>query len=425
MKAPSDTTVIVGAGVIGVMTAYALAKRGHTVTLIDRLSGPAELCSHGNAGIAAVGHSSAWAEPSAIPAIARALVGREPKVRITTLWDPELWRWGVHFLRHCTPAAHRRNSDKLQRLSQFSCALIKPIEAAMQLPADTREGGALYLFQDTAQFKAHIAAFADHGPGGDQEVLDRDQVLAYEPGLMRMADTIAGGLLSRPDISGDCKRFTTRTQEYLSATGKVDFRFETDVTGFRRDGRRIVAVQTDRGDVPCKQVVFATGVETPDITAPLGFKPLIYPVKGYSSTWRILDPKRVPQMPYIDETELLSVANYGDRMRVTATAEFAARDKSLPQDRLQVLRDYVQRAFGDAVHPEALEYWTGLRPSTPDGPPYLGRVRVLDNAWINAGHGQLGWTMSFGSGEVLAQALSGETPALSNISAQASWLDSI
>jgi D-amino-acid dehydrogenase len=172
-------------------------------------------------------------------------------------------------------------------------------------------------------------------------------------------------------------------------------------------------------------VVLATGVETPDLTRPLGFAPAIYPVKGYSGTWRITDPAGVPTLPFVDETELLAVANYGDRLRVTAIAEFAGRDRSLPADRVKLLDAYVRRSFGAAVDLDHPEFWTGLRPTTPAGPPYLGRVRRFENLWINAGHGQLGWTMSLGAAEILAQAMAGEPPALRDVSSRARWLEAL
>jgi len=414
--------VVIGAGVVGMMTAYALAKKGRHVTVIDRLCGPAELCSRANAGIVAVGHAKAWAAPEAIGGILLALTGRDPAVRITRLWDPALWRWGVNFLLQCSPAAHRANTDKLQRLSQFSRNLMAPAEAHMNLPPETAHDGGLYLFQDKVQFDAYVASLR-HVQGNMPDVLDRDALIMREPGLARLKDQLVGGLLSSTDSVGDCHLFSVRTGNYLAKSKLVTFLFDTAVTGFTKQGNQISAVETDQGSVPCAEVVFATGVETPELCRPLGFNPRIYPVKGYSGTWRILDPAGVPKLPFIDETELLAVASYGERLRVTAIAEFAGRDKSLPEDRTAFLENYVRRAFGTAVDLETPEFWSGLRPSTPSGPPYLGRVRHIKNLWINAGHGQLGWTLALGCGEILADTITGTPPALKNVSSRARWLD--
>lgn len=287
---------------------------------------------------------------------------------------------------------------------------------------ETAHNGSLYLFQRRAQLDAYVAALGD-AQDGALEVLDRDALIAREPVLARMGDRLVGGVFCRIDSVGDCRRFATRLCEWLGRNNRTELRFDTAVTGFRRKGRHIEAVETDAGPLPCAEVVLATGVETPDSCRPLGFAPRIYPVKGYSGTWRILESAGVPRLPFIDETELVAVASYGDRLRVTAIAEFAGRDRSLPADRMALLDGYVRRNFGAAVDLETPEFWAGLRPSTPAGPPYVGRVRQVGNLWINAGHGHLGWTMARGCGEILAQRIRGETPTLTAVSATAPWLE--
>lgn len=414
-------TVVIGAGVVGIMTARALKQRGYDVTVIDRLTGPAEFCSRGNAGLMAVGHAKAWAEPSAIRSMVRAFGGREPAVKISKITDPALWRWGYEFLRHCTTSRNVSNTQKLQKLARMSRDMLSAAETDMGLPPDTRHNGAIYLFQDEEQFRHYADKI---GTGHEIELLDRDALIAMEPGLAGMADRLAGGLRSHVDSVGDCHLFTKRTGNWLTQQG-VEFQYETEVTGFGCENGHISAVNTSNGSVPCSYAVLTTGTEAPDLARRLGFSPNIYPVKGYSGTWRITDPSGVPKLPFVDETELLAVSNYGDRLRVTAIAEFAGRDRSLPDARIKILDDYVRRNFPSGVDLETPEFWAGLRPTTPAGPPYLGRVRLYDNLWINAGHGQLGWTMSFGSAEILAQAMSGQTPALKGVSATAKWLDAL
>ncbi|OAF08297.1 hypothetical protein AXW67_29035 [Bradyrhizobium neotropicale] len=398
-----------------------MAKRGLNVAVIDALSGPAEMCSRANAGIIAVGHAKAWAGPGAPAAMINAFAGRDPSVKVTRLTDPTLWRWGVEFLLNCSPSAHRRNTDKLQRLSRYSRDLAAAAEVEMNLPAEIRHQGGLYLFQDKAQFSTYVASIEDHGDGS-VEVLGRDALIAREPGLSGMSGRLVGGLFSATDSVGDCRLFTQRTTAYLNQIHNVSLHFKTRVIGLRRANNIIEAVQTNHGDIPCAAVILATGVETSDITHPLGFRATIYPVKGYSGTWKIIDPAGVPTIPYVDETELLAVATYGRKLRVTAIAEFAAHDRSVSEASISHIAEYVRQSFGDAVDLETPEFWAGLRPTTPAGPPYLGRVRMFDNLWVNAGHGQLGWTMSFGCGELLAQRITGEQTSLENVSATASWL---
>ena len=414
----SQPVAVIGAGVVGTMTARSLMNRGRKVILIDAHDGPAELCSHANAGIMAVGHADAWASPGAVSSMLRALAGLEPSLKVTRLADPALWSWGAAFLRNCTRKAHQRNSDRLQRLSRYSRDLLAAVEAELGLPQDTRHDGGLYLFQNQAQFDTRAAGLTGDG----LEIMPRERLLETEPALRKMGDRLKGGILSEVDSVGDCRLFTQRTVESLRSSNRLQACFKHRVTGLRRDGNRITAVETNHGSIACGTVVLAAGVETPHLTRPLGFAPQIYPVKGYSGTWQILDPAGVPRLPFVDETELLAVATYDGKLRVTAIAEFAGMDRSLPVERKRLLDIYVRRTFGDAVDHGSATYWTGLRPTTPGGPPYLGQVRRYENLWINAGHGQLGWTMSLGCGELIAQAIGGERPALQDVSEPGRWL---
>jgi D-amino-acid dehydrogenase len=300
--------------------------------------------------------------------------------------------------------------------------LLAKAEDEMGLPKDTRHSGGLYLFQDESAFERHVASLGDNTDKTEVEVLDRAGVLALEPGLAGL-DRLAGGLLCHVDSVGDCRLFTKRTCDFLACSNVAEFLFRRRVTGFRRAGGRIEAVETDAGDAECDAVVLATGVETPRLCGPLGFTPPIYPVKGYSGTWTVTDPQGIPSRPFVDETELLAVASYGGKLRVTAIAEFAGHDRGLRADRTALLDAYVRRNFGETVDLETPEYWAGLRPSTPAGPPYLGRVRQYENLWMNAGHGQLGWTMSLGCGEVLSALIAGEAPPIAAVSAGAPWLE--
>lgn len=412
---------VIGAGVIGTMTAQALIHRGHRVVLIDALDGPAEMCSHANAGVMAVGHAEAWAGPQALPTMLQALTGRDPAVRITRLMDPALWIWGLAFLKNCTARAHATNSERMRRLSFYSRNLLAKIEAELGLPPETRHDGGLYLFQDKVQFRTRADGLTDPS----FKVLSRDQLLEIEPALAKMGDRLKGGIFSHTDSVGDCRLFTQRAVTALSESNRLETRFRQRVTGLHRTGGRIVAVETDCSQIDCSAVVLATGVETAQLTRPLGFTPIIYPVKGYSGTWQVREPACIPTLPFVDETELLAVASYGGILRVTAIAEFDGQSRSLPAERTRMLGDYVRRSFGDAVDHCSVAYWTGLRPTTPSGPPYLGRVKHFQNLWINAGHGQLGWTMSFGCAELIAQAMAGQPTDIKDVSARASWLEEI
>ncbi len=229
-------------------------------------------------------------------------------------------------------------------------------------------------------------------------------------------------MISSVDSKGDCQKLTAKLVDWLAAQGNVTFHFDTAATGYDTNGARVSAVLTDAGRFACDQVVVAAGTATPKLTALFGVRPLIYPVKGYSATYPILDTGRIPNRPFIDETSLLAVTRLGDRLRVTAIAEFAGHDTKITADQVAYLDTYVAQHFTGAVDVARAEHWAGLRPTTPSGRPYLGRLRKTSNVWINAGHGQLGWTMAAGAGEVMAAMIDGKPNTAARVSETARWL---
>ncbi len=405
----SQAIVIVGAGIVGVLMAYALAKRGQKVVVLERERAPAEACSFANAGILAIGHASAWAKPQAIPTIASAFLGRQSGVRVSRRFDPQLWRWGLGFISQCTTKRHLENTAKLQVLARYSRELSKTIEADLGLNQQLRHEGGLYVFRDTAQFGSYQASLAAYGGDGlgELETLTADALVAKEPALKSLANELVGGLYSSVDSVGDCHDFALRVSQALQEKAAVVFHFDVEVTGFSEQSGRITALQTTAGSMPASQVILTSGANTPAFTKQLGFSPLIYPVKGYSGTWSVVNQQRMPKRPFIDETSLVAVSSYNNLLRVTTTAEFAGYDTSLNDERVDFLKTYVGQSFADAVDSSSASFWAGLRPTTPTGTPYLGRVKHYKNLWLNAGHGQLGWTMAAGSGELLAAKLVG------------------
>ncbi|OOY06253.1 FAD-dependent oxidoreductase [Thioclava sp. F28-4] len=404
--------IVIGAGIVGTMTAWALARRGLDVTVIDRLPGPAELCSRANAGIVSIGHASAWAGPDALPQLLRAMAGRNPGVKLTAPFDPALWRWGTTFLRNCTGAAQARNTARMMRLAETARAALPEMAQELGLDALIRFEGGLYLYNATAEIDAH--------DDGRLTRIDPDWLAENDPLLAETG--FAGAFLSPMDAAGNCHEVTRAAAKALTVKHGVQFRYNSAVTGFTQADGKITGVNLADETLPAAQVILATGVETPDLARPLGFAPDIYPVKGYSGTWEVRDQSRLPRHPYIDEAAMLAVASYGGVLRVTAIAEFAGRDRTLREDRTKVLTDYVAARFGDAVSDAPPVLWTGLRPSTPHGPPFLGRVKSYDNLWVNAGHGQLGWTLSAGCGALLADAITGAANGPREVSAPARWL---
>jgi len=410
---------VIGAGVVGLTTAYYLARRGHQVTVIDQAAGPAQGCSFANAGIIAVGHAESWAGPAAPRQMIDACLGRAPSIKISKILDPALWRWGLAFLRHCTSRAHAANTDAMASLSRYGRSKLQDLEQATGLSFDQDHLGAYYLYGDPVAYEARARAVSDADAGF--EPLDAAALIDRDPALRAFAGRLAGGLLSSVDSKGDCHRFTQALAAWLHDRALVSFRYDTTVTGFRREAAHVAKVCTTNGDLPCDQVVVAAGAQTAALTAPLGVRPLIYPVKGYSATYPILDGSRIPAHPFVDETNLVAVTRLGDRLRVTGIAEFAGFDRTVPAARAAHLDAYVTGHFDGAVDLSGAQHWAGLRPTTPSGRPYIGQLRAIPNVWLNAGHGQLGWTMAAGAGAVLADLMNGAQASLVGVSETAPW----
>ncbi|SDX96584.1 D-amino-acid dehydrogenase [Ruegeria halocynthiae] len=411
---------MIGAGVVGVATAYHLAQQGHQVLVLDQASTPAAMCSFANAGIIAVGHASSWAGPAAPRQLLRAVLGQEPSVKLSRCMDADMWRWGLKFLRNCTTISHRRNSDAMAMLSRHGRDALQQMEAKVGLTFDQSHDGVYYLYTSSTQYAARLKG----NTGADTGFTPHDAatLMKLDPALRAFDGRLQGGLISSVDSKGDCQKFTTGLVEWLTAKGNVSFHFGTTVTGFASRGMDVSAVLTDKGRFACDHVVIAAGTETPKLTASFGVRPLIYPVKGYSATYPILDASRIPVRPFIDETSLLAVTRLGDRLRVTAIAEFAGYDRTVTADRVAYLDTYVDQHFSGAVDVAQAEHWAGLRPTTPSGRPYLGRLRQTSNVWLNAGHGQLGWTMAAGAGEIMAAMISGNPNNAAQVSETAHWL---
>lgn len=408
---------VLGAGIVGIQSAYALARRGIEVTVIDRGPAPATLCSKGNAGIVSIGHAEAWAGPGALGTMTRAALGRDPGVKVGRWSDPALIRWGLEFLRNCTASAHEANTARLGRLCRFSRARLPIVADEAGLADMLRHQGGFYLYEDAGE----IDALAGHG-GDRLERVGPAEITAKDANLAHMAQHFTGGFYAAKDSVGDCHLFATEMGAHLGRMNHVALHYDTEIDGLARKGTG-VELRAGGAVIEADHIILATGIETPDLTRPLGFAPNIYPVKGYSGSWRIKTPERAPSLPFIDEAARLAVGVYSGILRITALAEFAGRNREMPQARLDVLRRYAERHFADVVDLDDVSFWTGLRPTTPASAPYLGRARAYPDLWINAGHGSLGWTASAGCGELLAQAITGETRETRDVSARASWLE--
>lgn len=398
--------VVLGAGVIGVTSAYYLARAGHEVTVIDRQPGPALETSFANAGEISPGYASPWAAPGIPVKAIKWMFQKHAPLIILPRPDYAKLNWLGRMLMNCTTEAYKVNKGRMVRLAEYSRDVLKDLRAETGISYDERTQGTLQVFRTQKQVDGaakDIEVLA--ADGVPFEVLDAAGCVAAEPGLAASKDKIAGGLRLPGDETGDCFKFTNSLQAMAEAMG-VTFRWNVAIEGFETDRGRITAVKTAEGRILADSYVVAMGSYSPKLVAPLGLNLPVYPLKGYSITVPIVDAARAPVSTVMDETHKIAITRLGDRIRVGGMAEVAGFDLSLNPKRRATLEHSVEDLFGGAGDQSRTTFWTGLRPMTPDGTPVVGKT-PYGNLFLNTGHGTLGWTMAAGSGRVLADLMSG------------------
>ncbi|MBB3064266.1 D-amino acid dehydrogenase [Limibacillus halophilus] len=404
--------IVLGAGVVGVTTAYYLAKQGAEVLVLDRQAAPGMETSYANAGELSYGMTSPWAAPGVPLKALKWLFMRHRPLFIWPLLSPTMWAWGARMLLNCNAASYKTNKSRMVRISNYSRDVLTDLMSEVQLNFDQREKGTLQLFRLKKQVEA---SKADHEVlsefGSPFEVLDREGCIAVEPGLARVAEKFVGGLRLTADRTGDCRLFTLALAEKAAEMG-VEFRYGVTIHRFAVEQGRIDAVITDRGAERADRYVCALGPYTPTLLNTVGIRLPIYPIKGYSITLPITNPDAAPQSTIMDETHKVGITRLGDRIRVAGQAEIIGYNKKLGRRATDTVRHVVNDLFPDGGDLRQAEGWTGLRPMTPDGTPVIGPTRY-ENLFLNSGHGTLGFTMSCGSGRAVADAVLGKTPEIS------------
>ncbi len=405
-------TLVLGGGVVGVTTAYFLAKAGHEVTILEEKDGLGLEASAGNAGIIAPGHSFAWASPRAPAMLLRSLRGDETAIRVRLAPDPHLYTWGLRFLRECTAPRARRNTLIKLRLCQYSQGVLNELARVEGIEYDAIAQGALYLYRDPADLEAGVkkmALLAEHGQ--KQEILDANAVAKLDPVFEPVKSRISGAIRDLGDASGDSRLFTEKLGILCRDRLGVGVKLGSRIIALRSGGDRIDGVVTNDGVLTADSYVLALGVGSPIVARTVGVSLPIYPAKGYSSTFPLRPGGRAPIIPGVDERWLVAWSRFGNRLRLTSTAEFAGYDWGwTPRDFNNILR-FARDVFPEAVDFDRGEYRACLRPMTPDGPPILGLGRHR-NLFFNGGHGHMGWTMACGTARIVADLMSGRMPEL-------------
>lgn len=402
--------VVLGSGVIGVTTAFYLARAGHEVTVLDRQAGPALDTSFANAGQISPGHSAPWAAPGIPLKALKWMLQKHAPLSITPDGSLFQLRWMWQMLMNCSAARYAINKTRMVHLAEYSRDCFKELRASTQIKYEDRQRGTLQVFRTEAQFQsAEKDILVLKQTGVPFELLGRSELALAEPALAGVQHKLAGGLRLPNDETGDCHLFTVALTEMAKKLG-VQFRYGVRIESLAMSNNKIAGVKLTNEVITADAYVMALGSYSTNMLRGILAIP-VYPVKGYSITVPIVDASKAPVSTIVDETYKIGITRFDDRIRVAGMAELVGFNTELNAKRQATLEMILNDLFPGAGNATRNSFWTGLRPMTPDGTPLIGATSI-SNLFLNTGHGTLGWTMSCGSGSVLADIISGKRPAI-------------
>ena len=403
--------IVLGSGVIGVTSAYYLAKQGAEVTVLDRQAGPAEETSFGNAGQISPGYSTPWAAPG-IPFKAVKWMFQHHAPLAVQL-DGSMWQlqWMMQMLKNCGADQYAVNKERMVRVAEYSRDCLRTLRDETGIRYENRSKGTLQIFRKESQLDAvqrDIEVLKETGV--EFELLDRESLGRVEPALAEVKDKLVGGLHLPNDETGDCYLFTNALATEAKVMG-VDFQFNQNVEKLIVEGGEIKGVLVNGQVLTADRYVLAFGSYSRDFLKPLHLDLPVYPVKGYSLTIPIIQPDLAPQSTVLDETYKIAITRFDQRIRVGGMAELSGFNLGLNLDRRATLEMVTHDLFPGGDLKQAA-FWTGLRPMTPDSTPIIGATQY-PNLFINTGHGTLGWTMACGSGKLISDLMMGRNTEIS------------
>lgn len=391
--------IVLGSGVIGVASAYYLAQQGAQVTVLDRQSGPAKETSFGNAGQISPGYSTPWAAPGIPFKAVKWMFQHHAPLAINI--DGSMWQlqWMAQMLKNCNPQSYAVNKERMMRVAEYSRDCLRQLRSETGIHYENRSKGTLQVFRNEAQLEAvqrDIQVLKECGV--DFNLLNAQELGSVELALAH-TDKLVGGLHLPNDETGDCYLFTNALAKVAQDLG-VEFKFDQNVEQLIVEGDEIKGVMVNGAILTADRFVLAFGSYSRDFLKPLQLNLPVYPVKGYSLTIPIVEPKFAPQSTVLDETYKVAITRFDQRIRVGGMAELSGFNLGLNDDRRATLEMVTQDLFPGGDLQQA-SFWTGLRPMTPDSTPIIGATKYK-NLFLNTGHGTLGWTMACGSGKLIS-----------------------
>ena len=407
--------LVLGAGVVGVASAWYLAEAGHEVSVVERQPRAAMETSFANGGQISAGHAEPWAKPSVLPKILRWLGREDAPLAFRARLDWAQWMWGLRFVLECLPVRFERNCRALAGLAQYSRDCLRELRETSGLRYDHLSRGILHFATDGHDFEV-LARDAESARalGIVRQVKSAPECLALEPALRESEVPVTGGVYAPGDESGDARGFTEELAR-LAARRGVRFRYDTAIKAIEAEGGTVRAVtivdEDEEKELRADAYVVALGSYSRLALKPLGVSIPVYPLKGYSITLP-LGPEHAAAAPTVsltDEAHKIVISRLGSRLRAAGTAELAGYDTAVSAVRCAAIARRVMNLFPALRSITTYESWAGLRPATPGNVPIVGGTR-LANLFLNTGHGTLGWTLACGSGRALADLVSGRRP---------------
>lgn len=403
--------IVVGAGVVGVTTAWYLLKDGHDVTVVERNVGPALETSFANAGGICPGFAGPWAAPGMPIKALRWLFQESAPLKIRPRMDPAQWAWLAQFMMNCTSKRFDRNKVQMQAMAHYSKRCLNELVEETGINYDAGRQGILHLFTtDSEMALGRRSSAVLETLGIEHRLLDASQISSVEPALAQSPQRFSGGIHLTTDETGDCHLFTERLADYARELG-VRFLYQTAATQLSVRGNQVIGLETRGETLKADAYVVAAGPFSRRLLSGAGISVPLYPVKGYSLTCEFSDTSCAPLSSVMDEHSKVMITRLGTRLRAAGMAELTGFDTTLRPAAQRLILDRLRTLFPNAADYDMAEWWCGFRPMTPDGPTRVGRT-AIPNLFINVGHGSNGWTQACGTSRVLADTVSGRTPHL-------------
>jgi D-amino-acid dehydrogenase len=402
--------IVLGSGIIGVTTAYFLAKDGHEVTVLEKNSASALSCSYANGGQLSYSHIEPWASKASVISAIKSRFHTSSFLAIpnflVTLFNREFWKWSFSFLRNSTDKRNKENSKKTFALGLHSKkAFTEIFQEEGDLKFDYKSEGILHFFRSEKSFESAIKKAEFHNSiGCKAQILSKSECIEKEPTLVKLYDEnkLAGGVFYEMDASGNSFLFAQSLEKICREKYGVIFEYNTEISNILTNHKKITGINTDKGVFVADKYVSALGAFSNKLLKGIKIDSKIYPLKGYSLSIFANEEFIAPKLSLTDSENKVVYSRIGGVFRAAGTVEICGSKSKKNKKLIKFLKTNIRASFSDFGDLNKVSEWFGFRPFRPNSIPLICQVRKYENFFINSGHGSLGWTLSAGSAKIIA-----------------------